>query len=80
MTVDISEAKRQFSALVERASRGEEIVITMRGEPRARMVKVAPKSVRSLKEILDSFARVRMKLPRGMTLKDLIEEGRSLKT
>jgi len=29
-----------------------------------------------MKEIFDSFARVRMKLPKGMTVKDLIEGGR----
>jgi Arc/MetJ family transcription regulator len=34
----------------------------------------AVKRRRSVKEIFDSFARVRMKLPKGMTVKDLINE------
>ena len=76
MTVGIFEAKQKLSELVERASQGEEIVITCRGKERARLVGVTPKSRRSLKEIFDSFGRVRMKLPEGMTVKDLIEEGR----
>jgi prevent-host-death family protein len=76
MTVGIFEAKQKLSELVERASQGEEIVITHRGKERARLVGVAVRNTRSLKEIFDSFAHVRMKLPKGMTVKDLIEEGR----
>jgi prevent-host-death family protein len=76
MTIGIFEAKQKLSELVERAAQGEEIVITHRGKERARLVGVAVRNRRSLKEIFDSFARVRMKLPKGMTVKDLIEEGR----
>jgi len=76
MTIGIFEAKQKLSELVERASQGEEIVITHRGKERARLVGIAVKNRRSPKEIFDSFARVRMKLPKGMTVKDLIEEGR----
>jgi len=76
MTVGIFEAKQKLSELVERASRGEEIVITCRGRERARLVGAAARSKRSVKEIFDSFARVRMKLPKGTTVKDLVEEGR----
>jgi prevent-host-death family protein len=76
MTVGIFEAKQKLSELVERASQGEEIIITCRGKERARLVGVTAKGRRSLKEVFDSFGRVRMKLPDGMTVKDLIEEGR----
>ena len=76
MTVGVFEAKQKLSELVERASQGEEIIITCRGKERARLVAVAAKSSRSLKEIFKSFGRVRMRLPDGMTVKDLIEEGR----
>jgi len=76
MTVGIFEAKQKLSELVERASQGEEIIITCRGKERARLVGVYTKSRRSLREIFDSFGRVRMKLPHGITVKDLIEEGR----
>ncbi len=76
MTVGIFEAKQKLSELVERAAQGEEIVITCRGKKRARLIGATAQSKRSLQEIFDSFARVRMKLPKGTTVKDLIEEGR----
>ncbi|MFN8224846.1 MAG: type II toxin-antitoxin system prevent-host-death family antitoxin [Gaiellales bacterium] len=40
--VNIHEAKTHFSKLVERAAAGEEIVIAKAGEPRARLVPLAP--------------------------------------
>jgi len=76
MTVGIFEAKQKLSELVERAARGEEIVITCRGRERARLVGATVRKRRGVKEIFDSLAQVRMKLPKGMTVKDLIEEGR----
>jgi prevent-host-death family protein len=76
MTVGIFEAKQRLSELVERASHGEEIVITWRGKERARIVSVLSTPRRSLKEIFDSFGKVRMKLPKRMSVKSLIEEGR----
>ena len=76
MTIGIFEAKQKLSELVERAAQGEEIVITCRGKERARLVGAANKGRRSLQEIFNSFARVRMKLPKGTTVKNLIEEGR----
>lgn len=41
MTIAVREAKAQFSALVERAAAGEEIVITWHGQPRARLLPLA---------------------------------------
>lgn len=38
--IAVREAKSQFSALVERAAEGEEIIITWHGRPRARMLPV----------------------------------------
>ena len=76
MTVGIFEAKQKLSELVERAARGEEIVITCRGKERARLVGMPDNRKRSLREIFESLARVRMKLPKGTPVKDLIEEGR----
>ena len=39
--VNLYEAKTQLSRLVERAARGEEIVIAKAGEPKARLVPLA---------------------------------------
>ncbi len=40
-TIAVREAKAHFSALVERAAAGEEIVITWHGRPRARLLPLA---------------------------------------
>ncbi|MHB8418427.1 MAG: type II toxin-antitoxin system Phd/YefM family antitoxin [Myxococcales bacterium] len=41
-TVDIDEAAVQFAELIERARRGEEIILTEAGEPRARLCPLEP--------------------------------------
>jgi prevent-host-death family protein len=77
MTVGIFEAKQKFSELVERASKGEEIIITRRGKEQARLVPMPAERQRTLKEIFDSItSRPRIKLPKGVSIKSLIEEGR----
>jgi len=77
MTVGVFEAKQKLSQLIERASRGEEIVITRRGKEQARLVPMPAERGRTLKEIFDSIqSRPRIKLSKGVTIKSLIEEGR----
>ena len=41
MITTLREGKAKLSALVDRASRGEEIVITVRGRPKARLCPLA---------------------------------------
>jgi prevent-host-death family protein len=79
-TVGLFEAKQKLSELVERASRGERIRITRRGKVAAEIgpAQVKP-GLEDLKEIFAKMDEVRMRakpLPRGVTIKDLIEEGR----
>ena len=77
MTVGLFEAKQRLSQLVERASKGEEIVITRRGKEQARLVPMPAERRRTLKEIFDSIrSRPRIRLHRGVTIKELIEGGR----
>jgi len=77
MTVGVFEAKQKLSQLVERASKGEEIIITRRGREQARLVPMPAERGRTLKEIFDSItSRPRIRLPKGVTIKSLIEEGR----
>jgi prevent-host-death family protein len=77
MTVGIFEAKQKLSQLVERASSGEEIIITRRGKGQARLVPMPAERERTLKEIFDSIrSRPRIRLPKGTTIKSLIEQGR----
>jgi len=77
VTIGIFEAKQKLSELVERASEGEQIGITRRGKLAA--VIVPARNNVSLKEAFAAIERIRMRakpLPKGMTVKDLIEEGR----
>jgi prevent-host-death family protein len=76
-TVGLFEAKQKLSELVERATEGEQIGITRRGKLGAMLVPA--RNDVSLKEAFAGIDRIRMRakpLPRGVTIKDLIEEGR----
>ena len=76
--VGLFEAKQKLSELVNRASRGERIGITLRGKLKAEIVPVQKAEV-DIKEVFASMDRIRKRakpLPRGVTIKDLIEEGR----
>jgi prevent-host-death family protein len=75
-TVGLFEAKNRLSELVARASRGQKIGITRHGKLSALIVPARPQ--RSLEEIFRDIERIRKraKLPKGVTVKDLIEEGR----
>lgn len=81
-TVGILDARNKFSALVERAENGEEVVITRHGKPVARLVGMekdtdserrtrARDAVRAIREM-----RGEVKALGDTTVKGLIEEGR----
>ena len=74
--IGLFEAKNRLSELVERAAQGEEIGITRRGRLAAVIVPACPKV--SVKEIFDDIEgiRKRAKLPPGVTVAELIREGR----
>lgn len=78
--VGLFEAKQKLSELVERASRGERIGITRRGKLAAELVPAQDTpDLKDIKEIFADIEKIRsraMPLPRGVTVKDLIEEGR----
>ena len=76
-TVGAFDAKTNFSALLERVERGEQIVITRRGKPVARLMPIA--TARKVK-VSDAMAKLR-KLRKGTTLgglswKELRDAGR----
>jgi prevent-host-death family protein len=78
-TVGIFEAKNRLSELVERAARGEEIVITRRGEQVARLMPPnLPDAVSQARALAERIRRSRAdcSLGEGVTVRDLIEEGR----
>jgi prevent-host-death family protein len=75
--VGLFEAKQKLSELVERASEGERIGITRRGKLAAYLIPA--RNDKSLKEVFADIERIRKRakpLPKGLTIKDLIEEGR----
>ena len=78
MTVRIGlfEAKTHLSELVDRvATNGEEVVITRRGRPIARLVRVDDGS--AVEEALELLAAVRRSArPGPETIRELIDEGR----
>jgi prevent-host-death family protein len=78
-TVGIFEAKNRLSELVERASRGEEIVITRRGEQVARLmpprIPDARGQARALAERI-RHSRSGHLLGGGVSIRDLVEAGR----
>jgi prevent-host-death family protein len=75
-TIGLFEAKQKLSELVERAGKGERIGITCRGKLTALIIPPQPEL--SLKESFDEIEKVRKKirLPKGLTIKSMIEDGR----
>lgn len=75
--VGLFEAKQKLSELVQRASQGERIGITKRGKLAA--IIVPAKDGHDLKAVFADIEGIRARikpLPRGVTIKSLIEEGR----
>lgn len=75
-TVSLIKAQQRLSELVERAGKGEQIGITLRGEIAAIIAPVPPAI-----SVAQAFAdiekiRKRAKPLKGMNIKALIEEGR----
>ena len=78
-TVGIFEAKNRLSELVERAARGEEIVITRRGEQVARLMPPAtPNAQGQARALAERIRRSRAQhaLGGGVSIRELIDEGR----
>lgn len=73
------EAKNRLGALLDRVENGEEIVITRRGKPVAKLVPAEPgfdraKAQRAIQGLLEASQGVTLG---GLKIKDLINEGRS---
>ena len=73
------EAKTHLPALLERVARGEHITITKRGKPVAKLVPFKPIEKPDVKQVVSEMLSYRDRQKRtldGITLRDLIEEGR----
>jgi prevent-host-death family protein len=79
-TVGIFDAKTHLTELIGRVEQGEEIVITRRGEPVAKLVPHETDSSDSVAEVVARMLRERdergPKLGKDLTIRSLIEEGR----
>lgn len=74
ITVGVFEAKNTLSELIERAARGDDVVITRRGEPIVRLVPARSSTVEAtVEELLDIRVRTH---PGPESLRELVEEGR----
>lgn len=78
-TVAVYEAKTQFSKLIDEIVAGEEVTITRRGEPVVVMHRAeTTPELAEVKRIIEAIKALRkgIKLPPGMTVRDMIEDGR----
>ncbi len=73
------EAKSHFSELLDRVAKGEVITITRRGEPVAKLGPPARSTALTesgIDEAYEKFAREHPASLGGLSIKDLINEGR----
>lgn len=79
-TVGAYEAKTHLPRLLEEVEHGESITITRRGFPVARLVPADGENGGERREAVEAmleFGRKHnLKLPEGMTIREMIEEGR----
>ena len=74
-TVGLFQAKQRLSELVDEAERGQPVGITCRGVLKAVLMPAPRKTKRPLTEVFASL-RGSVALPKGVTIKSLIEERR----
>jgi prevent-host-death family protein len=76
--VNVREARRQLSALVKAAERGESTLVTRRGRPVARLGPVRGRSLRGLPDL--SAFRASVRLRRGSLTESLLAARREERT
>ena len=75
--VGMFEGKTHFSALVHEVSRGETILVTKNGKPIAKIVGIVAEDDRdTARAAMDRIRANRVSLGPGLTIRDLIQEGR----
>lgn len=75
-TVGLFEAKQKLSELVDRATKGEKVGITRHGKLQAYIVSAHPEiDVQAVFERIEEI-RKRVKPHRGLSARQMIEEGR----
>ena len=74
---NLQEAKKRFSEILERATRGERVGLTKEGKIVA-IIGPPPEETAELQSIFKKIERIRRRAKKvpGVTVKSLIEEGR----
>jgi prevent-host-death family protein len=77
-TIGSYEAKTHLPELLERVARGEKILITRHGKPAAMLVPAPAQTKNNLRDVIQRMKALRRgnKLGRGLSIRDLIDEGR----
>ena len=77
-SVGAFEAKTRWSELLDRVARGEEITITRRGAPAARLVPVVPAARKlSHQEIIKGLRELRKRVKADkMSVREMVLDGR----
>jgi prevent-host-death family protein len=77
-SIGLFEAKTHFSALLERVANGETIEITRRGRPVALLTPPERPAQRDLRKVVEEIKKIRKRnrLGPGLTIRQLIDEGR----
>ena len=76
-TIGTFDAKTHLSQLLEEVQNGNEITITKRGKPIARLIPFRKeKKYESIKEILEAFDTIRESVKGKVNIKTYIAEGR----
>jgi len=76
-TIGAFDAKTHLSQLLEEVQNGNEIIITKRGKPIARLIPYRKeKKNKSIKEILETFDTIRESVKEKVNIKSYIAEGR----
>ena len=81
-TIGAFAAKKHFSSLLDRVSKGEKITITRHGMPAAVLAPVAAGEAKpSHKAIVEGMRALRKRVkPGGMSVREMPEEGRRFAT
>ena len=79
-SISCYEARTHFSALLDQVARGKKILITRRGRPAALLTPPPAEPRTDVKQVIKQIKALRRgnTLRKGVSIRDLIEEGRRL--
>ncbi len=77
-SISYYEARTHFSALLDQVARGKQILITRRGRPAALLSPPPGEARRDVNQVIGEMKALRKgnTLGKGISIRDLIEEGR----